>query len=149
MSFQTELEEAIIACQKAQDTCRLAQKKLKSASNWGWFDILGGGTFSSWIKHSKLSEAKELMMEVQQDLNHLSDELDDVNIRFSTAQLGFDWNQFFDIFVDNIFSDITVQNQISKYQKIVSDLLQKLELLEDRLSRSLEEELTGIKSEQR
>ena len=48
-----EIDEALTAVEDALNCLDAAARDLKSAGNWGWFDIFGGGFFSSLIKHDK------------------------------------------------------------------------------------------------
>ena len=45
-----------------------SQEKLNSASNWGIFDMFGGGLFSAIMKHSKMDDAQQLMEAAKTDL---------------------------------------------------------------------------------
>ena len=44
-----------------------SQEKLNSASNWGIFDMFGGGLFSAIMKHSKMDDAQQLMEAAKTD----------------------------------------------------------------------------------
>lgn len=60
--MRREMKEAIDAGERALRTLRSAQEKLNSAGNWGIFDMLGGGLFSTIMKRSKMDDAKMLML---------------------------------------------------------------------------------------
>ena len=59
--MRKEAQEAIDAGERALRGLHAAEEKLKSAGNWGIFDMLGGGFFSSYVKQSKIREAKILL----------------------------------------------------------------------------------------
>ena len=78
--IRKEMEEAVRAGEHALYSLRSAQEKLNSASNWGVFDMFGGGLFSTMIKRSKMEEAQGLMETAKSDLTRFKKELKDVNI---------------------------------------------------------------------
>ena len=63
--MKKEVQEAIAAGERALQSLYAAEEKLKSAGNWGVFDMLGGGFFSSYIKHSKIKEAEILLKQAK------------------------------------------------------------------------------------
>lgn len=100
----------------------LVESDLRSAKGWGFFDLLGGGSITSFIKHNKINKAEKHFRELLRKLQALKSELEDFNIfvdpNFNTSQL----NQFLDIFMDNIFSDILTQSKINDSIRKVEDL---------------------------
>ena len=65
-----EIREAIQAGERALMSLRKAEEKLTSASNWGLWDIFGGGLISGIAKHNKMSEATTYMEEANETLLH-------------------------------------------------------------------------------
>ena len=59
-----EIREAIQAGERALTSLRKAEEKLTSASNWGLWDIFGGGLISGIAKHNKMNEATTYMEDV-------------------------------------------------------------------------------------
>lgn len=53
-----ELDEAINAGNETLDSLEKVISSLKSASNWGTWDLLGGGMIATAIKHSRIDEAR-------------------------------------------------------------------------------------------
>ena len=49
-----EVEEAIAAANRVLMNLRQAETALSSAGSWGIWDMLGGGMFTTWIKHSRI-----------------------------------------------------------------------------------------------
>lgn len=78
--MSNEMKEAMDAEECALSSLRMVQEKLKSASTWGWCDILGGGFFATMIKHSKMEDAQRFMESAKTDLKRFQKELKDVNI---------------------------------------------------------------------
>lgn len=116
--MKKELQEAIRAGKNALKSLEATKEKLGSASNWGVFDMLGGGLFSNMIKHSKLDETANLMTQAKCDLQVFQKELKDVQL---SINLGIDISgslKFADYFLDGVVTDYLVQNKISdaRYQ---------------------------------
>ncbi|MGL5692690.1 MAG: hypothetical protein ACRCXA_01340 [Peptostreptococcaceae bacterium] len=95
-----------------------AKKLLSSAKNWSTFDLFGGDLLSSMAKHNKIDEAQNHFYKIANLLNSFNKELSDVNIvgiTFSST------TKTFDIFFDNIFSDLAVDKHINQsYENLCS-----------------------------
>ena len=63
-----EIREARDVGYQALRSLRNAEELLESAGNWGIFDMIGGGMFSSMIKHSKIDKANAEMEQARYDL---------------------------------------------------------------------------------
>ncbi len=117
----TEIREAIDAGNRAMDALDEALEHLKTARGLGIWDMLGGGFFSSFLKHSKMDDAQRAMQYAQQELQNFSRELADVQMALD-FQVNFDgMTRFFDMFCDNFFVDWMVQDQIVRAQESVAD----------------------------
>ena len=78
--IEKEKREAIEAGRRALNSLSAAKENLNSAKNWGLVDMLGGGFFSTMLKHSKMDQAKQNMDQAKYDLRNFSRELNDVNM---------------------------------------------------------------------
>lgn len=117
----TEIREAIAAGNRALDALDEALEHLKTARGLGIWDMLGGGLFSSLLKHSKMDAAQQAMQQAEQELRAFSRELADVQMTLD-FQVNFDgMTRFFDMFCDNIFVDWMVQDKIVKAQENVNE----------------------------
>ena len=65
---QREIREAIQAGEAALRSLERAMEKMGSAKNWGIFDMMGGGLFSSLFKHSKIDRASADIEEAKRQL---------------------------------------------------------------------------------
>ena len=85
---QREIREAIQAGEAALRSLERAMEKMGSAKNWGIFDMMGGGLFSSLFKHSKIDRASADIEEAKRQLAVFKRELEDVSISedFSAAK---------------------------------------------------------------
>lgn len=110
---QREIREAIQAGEAALRSLERARGKMGSAKNWGIFDMMGGGLFSSLFKHSKIDRASADIEEAKRQLAVFEKELEDVFIS-EDFSLGIgDGLRFIDTFLDNVFADMVVQSRIN------------------------------------
>lgn len=126
---ERELDEAIAAGVQAGLSLKEAEELLRSAGNWGLFDMLGGGMFSTFVKHSKIDRAKACMEQAQQDLRRFSSELSDVN---EALNLNIDIGSFLtvaDYFFDNIFVDWLVQSKISEAREQTARAAEQVQMM--------------------
>lgn len=158
LSNKTEISEALREANNCLMISEETLKSLRSANNWGIYDIVGGGMISSAIKHNRIDDAKTYMERLSYSVDRLNKELGDVDTSIFNEGLnisGFSYT--FDIFFDNIFSDFSVQGEINDslykiedFHNNVLNLIRKLEekensiglkvnLLNERLERLIEE----------
>lgn len=109
-----ELKEAISAGRIALSGLDQIISSLKSAKNWGAFDMLGGGLISTAMKHSKINNAREFIHEVQQQLRIFRRELADVDTKTDIKIEIDSFSTFADYFFDGLISDWVVQSKINK-----------------------------------
>lgn len=127
--MRREMMEAIEAGERALSTLKLAQEKLKSAGNWGLFDMLGGGFFSTMIKRSKMDEAKSYMEAAKADLRLFQSELSDVSLPLDLKMEVGSFLSFADWFFDGFVADFLVQSKISDAKAQVSDAIFRVEYI--------------------
>ena len=85
--MRREMMEAIQAGERALNSLKTAQSQLRSAGNWGIFDMFGGGLFSSAVKHSKINDASRCVENAKRDLQIFQRELKDVDVPIN-LQMG-------------------------------------------------------------
>ena len=107
-----EIQEAKEVAREVLALLGDVEKHLKSARNWGFYDMIGGGFFSSWIKHGKIDKAETLLRRVSTKLQRLQKELSDVYIGLGPQVSITGLERFMDIAFDNIISDWMVQSKI-------------------------------------
>jgi hypothetical protein len=113
---------------------------LKSAGNWGTFDLLGGGIIATAVKHSKIDDAKSSVHEVQRLLQRFRRELADVRDEEGSAlELQIDaFMTFADYFFDGLIFDWVVQSKINKSLANARDLSGKVKSLVRELENRLD-----------
>ncbi|PMC35453.1 hypothetical protein CJ195_18775 [Bacillus sp. UMB0899] len=113
-AYIQELEEAITAGKNVKHDLLDAQNSLEKARDWGAFDMFGGGTISSFVKHQHLDEAEDRIHKAQTSMRYFQKELLDIQ---EEAHLEVDISgmlKFADFFFDGFFVDMMVQDKINK-----------------------------------
>lgn len=133
-----EIQEAREVAQEVLRLLADVERHLKSARNWGFYDMMRGGFFSSLIKHGKIDKAEALLIRVGDKLRQLQKELSDVYISLDAQVKISGFERFMDIAFDNIISDWMVQSKIHdslrQVQQLRTDVREVLANL-DRLER--------------
>lgn len=128
-----ELKEAKVACQDVLDKIQEAQNHLEKAEGWGVWDMFGGGFISSMAKRSHITEAKKDLHALSISLQDLADELGDVDLQVPEGPSNTDYDDMVDVFFDNIFTDIRVQDEIKGALVDLMDLKDQVLALEEQL----------------
>lgn len=118
-----EINEAIIAGERALNSLYAAQDKLKSARGWGIFDLFGGGFITDMIKHSKMDDASRYMKEAEHHLKIFQRELRDVNLPLNLRMEVGGFLSFADFFFDGFVADYLVQSKIADARAQVEDAI--------------------------
>ena len=132
-----EVEEAIAAANRVLMNLRQAETALSSAGSWGIWDMLGGGMFTTWIKHSRIDDAGTSLEEARRSLRSLRRELMDIDI---PADFKIDIGEFLnfaDYFFDGLIIDWMVQAKIREASDNVSEAIRRVETLRTRLHEML------------
>ena len=114
---QKEIDEAIIAGEKALSSLAAAEKSLSSAKNWGIVDLLGGGMLTTFVKRSRMREASDYLAEAQENLRVFRSELSDVEQLDGSLLTGNDFLTFADYFFDGFVADFLVQSRIQETRR--------------------------------
>lgn len=117
-------KEQLLSCaDKALDSLQKAREKLYSAHNMGVFDILGGGLLTSMAKRGDMNEANRYLQEARQDLAVLKEQLDTFDLQIDLD----DGLEILDVWLDNIFVDLAVQDKIYDAQRQVNQTISQLQ----------------------
>lgn len=135
--MRREMKEAMDAGERALATLKSAQEKLNSASNWGVFDMFGGGLFSTIMKRSKMTDAQNLMETAKMDLKLFQKELKDVNVPLDLRIEVGSFLSFADFFFDGFVADYLIQSKISEAKEQVSDAIFRVEQILRELGRRM------------
>lgn len=133
-----ELKEAVNAGDSLIKVLEEAKKEFESAKGWGTLDMFGGGVMSSMIKRGHIENANRVLNEVQYLVKSFKKELNDVNISLDMKYVSGDFSDMTDIFFDNFFSDIMVQDKINNALNNVNRTLRVVERNTKELRKSIE-----------
>lgn len=110
-----------------------AERHFKSARNWSFLDVLGGGLITDLMKYHKLGKASDSMNEINYLMQELSQELGSIEIPNDyRMQLG-GFLTFADFFFDGIFVDAYMASKIMNSLDEVQKLKNRLYVLKSRL----------------
>ena len=126
-NIEKEMREAIQAGENALYSLQAAREELQKAGNWGIVDLLGGGFFTSLIKHSKMDNASRLMENAKYDLKRFQKELRDVTVNTNLSIDCSDFLTFADFFWDGIIADWLVQSKINDAKSQVDEAIAQVE----------------------
>ena len=121
--IEKELDEAIAAADETIDLLDQAYASMNSARNWGFFDMLGGGFFSTMIKREKMNDGRYFMNKAKRSLTKLKDELDDVDDLEDLDLNMDDFLSFADFFFDGFLADWLVQGRINDAREKIDETL--------------------------
>lgn len=125
--YEKEKQEAIGAGVRALDSLNAASDILSNAADWGLFDMIGGGFFTTMIKHSKLDKARAALDAARYDLQNFSAELADIDRRFNLSLKLDEFMELADYLFDNFFVDYMVQEKITEARDQVSRAIREVE----------------------
>ena len=144
-NYKKEINEAILAGEKALISANNVLSSLDSAEDWGTFDLFGGGVISDMVKHNHLDEAQNKVEQLQSDLRRFKTELTDVTIN-SDIKVNIDgFLRFADYFFDSFFTDWAVLDKINESQENVKNTKRQIEEVISRLHSMENETDTQIK----
>lgn len=110
-----------------------AEAKFKSARNWGFLDIFGGGMLIDLIKHSKLNSASYTMNEIARLLQVLQNQVTGLSIPTDYHMQTGGFSTFADFLFDGAVFDIYMQSKIlsslEQVRQLKSRLLQLMDML--------------------
>lgn len=139
-----ELQEATAAGEEVLSCLDAADGSLDEAEGLGTWDILGGGTFVTMMKHNTLDEARDYVDQAQRAMSRFRTELADVDL-IASAQVSIgDFATFADYFFDGFFADMAVQEQIEQSRSSVVQAVHEVERVLRQLAGLEREEEAGI-----
>lgn len=131
---QKEVDEAIAAGRGVQNAIQGALEHLNTAADYGVWDMIGGGTFSTLMKHSAMDDAHNEIERVQWNLSRFSTELRDVQLYIDTDLPTGGMLGFADLFFDNFFTDWMVQEKIDGTRNSVIHCGEQVDQVMERLA---------------
>ncbi|WP_438347682.1 hypothetical protein ACP8HI_18680 [Paenibacillus sp. FA6] len=142
-----ELKEAIQAGNLVVNSLESAMDALKTAGNWGTYDLLGGGMISTHLKHSNIDKAMGYVHDAQSELGAFARELKDVQMSLSVEIEIGDFLKFSDYFFDGFISDWMVQGRINDTLTQVENKMDAVEKLINLLANLLANQFASLESD--
>lgn len=149
-----EIQEALEATKSYLQLLETLIKQLRNAKEWGTWDLLGGGMISSYVKQQRLNEVRKTVSSLRHYESTFRRELADVK---SSTELKVEINgfeEFLDVFFDNLITDWIVQQRINrslagaqKAYEQVRNILSALEGQHRRISVEIESEEAAFRKE--
>ncbi len=133
LSLIKETREAIIAGENAQTILLTIISALKTAKNWGNWDMASKGRgMAGYAKHTNIDKARAQVPPAKQALRHFENELSDIFQAHEGFNFSFQvdsFSRFTDIFFDNLISDWVVQRRIKNAMASVQSTHDKIHRL--------------------
>lgn len=114
MNVDREITEAVTAADLALESLDEAEGYLSKAAGWGIWDMLGGGLFGTFMKHSRMDGARHAMETARIRMRGLKSELMDINLPGDFGLDVGDFLTFADYFFDGLIADWMVQSRINE-----------------------------------
>ncbi len=128
-ALDREAREAHAAGRAAHDLLSQAASLLGSAGSWSTWDAFGGGgLLTDMMKYDKVDRATETLRRADLALSAFSRELADVNLPQVQGVQVDSMMRTFDVWFDNIFSDMAVRSRIEDAARRVAQALRQVEL---------------------
>lgn len=138
---EKELTEAHDAGRDAYVLLQEALHTLGSAGSLATWDTFGGGgVFTDAMKYDRLRTVGRQLERASHALRRLDHELADTDLPTIDAHLRLDgWEQTFDMWFDNFFSDWAVRRRIEDARAGVSQLIQRVQQVGHELAQAREQ----------
>ncbi len=148
-----EMAEAIQAGEQAISGLKRVRDAMQSASNWGVWDLLGGGLLTTAVKHSRIDDARAEAYQVQELLRRFRRELADIDALSREILTGLDgFETFADFFLDGLIFDWIVQSKIDRSLENTRQMIAKVHALLRELNSQrtiIDDRLTQMEAEKR
>lgn len=128
-----EIAEAVAAADRTLASLDEARGYLSKASDWGIWDMLGGGMFGTFMKHSRMEDAKHAMETARTQMRSLKRELLDVELPGDFKLDVGDFLTFADYFFDGIIADWMVQSRIKDASQQVENAQMRIRRIKSQL----------------
>lgn len=132
-ALDREIGEAADAGRAARDTAEGVLDTLRTAADWGTFDMIGGGLVSTMVKHNRLDTAQEQIGQLQVQLGRFRTELSDVTVRADVQANVDGFLRMADYLFDNPFVDWMVLEHIQRSRDQIRQTAGQIDAVLDRL----------------
>ncbi len=143
-----KLQQAIKVGIQLKKKLNSAYTTMRSAGNWGFGDMLGGGLITTAIKHRKINSSKKQLEKINNLMIKFKQKLHDFN-KFDNQPLKIKitaFNTFSDYFIDGLFFDGMVQYKIKQSIKTLEISIQTTTTIQTQLFKKLDSINKQLKS---
>jgi hypothetical protein len=149
-ALDTEMREAFAAGRAAHGLLVEASSLLGSAGSWSTWDTFGGGgLITDMVKYDRVDRATETLRRADLALASFTRELADVDLPSVGGVRVEQMMRTFDVWFDNIFSDMAVRSRIEDAARRVAQAIEQVEqalaVLAEK-GRGIERELVDLDS---
>lgn len=131
--MEKEIMEAVAAADMTLKSLDEAAEYLSKAADWGIWDMLGGGLFGTFMKHSRMDDAKHAMELARTRMRRLKRELLDVELPGEFKLDVGDFLTFANYFFDGLIADWMVQSRIKDAAGQVEEARRRIEQIRSQL----------------
>ncbi|RYU13876.1 hypothetical protein [Nocardioides iriomotensis] len=146
-----ENREAHAAGVAAHDALAAALDVLASAASWSTWDTFGGGgLLTDMMKYNRLEQAQQLVRAANDAMAHFATELADVGVEGVRGVEIDGLVRTFDIWFDNIFSDMSVRSRIHEARDRLHEAMSAVRRIGTDLAaakRRIDDEVTSLDAE--
>jgi tetratricopeptide (TPR) repeat protein len=135
---RSEVAEAQVAADEALQRLGEAQGLLAKAGDWAAWDTWGGGgMWTDMMKYDRMDEAGAVLAQADRALKRLAGELADVGLTGVGGVEVSGWDQTFDVWFDNVFTDWAVAERIRDARRRTDDAVRAVTALRGDLHQRL------------
>ena len=141
----TEIGQAEVVAERAENTARAMLAELDSAENWSTYDVwFKGGIISHAAKYDHLDQVSDLSGRLNTQLSDLRRELADVD-RIGQVEMNAysSGTRAMDYFFDNIFTDLSVRERVREDLDSVRQIMGRI----NRVRTQLNQQQAAVKTE--
>ncbi|MBA8760026.1 hypothetical protein GWK87_06910 [Staphylococcus schleiferi subsp. coagulans] len=115
VEVKNAVEDALVEVQKVK-------KLIKEIRIWSGVDLLGNSSINSYFKRRKIKKMNTYLSQLQTQLQNTVPMLKDMDEDLVLAISNSEKDQLYDIWWDNIFTDVEVHGKIKKVKKSIEQL---------------------------
>lgn len=129
------LGKALPMVREAAYQLERAQDMLDSARNWGVWDMLGGGLFTTLIKHGKADDANACIRQAARLMERVERLLPETYVGEAPVDEG-GFGRVADVVFDGFFTDLYMQGRLKDQRRAVDEMLSRVRRVERELVRA-------------
>ena len=143
-----EPQDALLeAAQEAYHLLAEAEDTLRSAGQWGLFDLLGGGILAGHFKHKRTDQVRSRMRRARRALERVNEASQELGLG-AASTAGLDQQEHrrmrtIDVWLDDPFTDFTFHRKVKSMRRAIERSREQLDQVVKGLERSGSEGAPG------